>query len=492
VKPPVVAVLDVGKTNKKVSVYDRQFQVLAEERTTIQSKECNGLEVEDTETLLSWFHSSLKKLSAGFDIRILAITTHGATVTLLDEDGKLAHPVISYSAPKGDEIQEEFYRTFGDRATLHAATCTPDVGFANMAKVLYYVKTRLPDVWSQCRHALFYTSYLGYEIAGALGVEPTYVGNHCYLWDFAKNTWSNVARQLGTDKLFPPRFSAPWECLGPVKPEIAAACGLSSDCKVTQGIHDSNANFLPYLAQGYANFLLNSTGTWCVLMRPASTIHLSPQEIEAKVFFNRDAFGHPVRTCIFPAGMEYDTFRSFTQLKDESDADTVRAVVRDKNLFVIPGVLPNASAFPGATPRVVEGKRVYLLDDLRNQPDAPMTRLGQAYYGALNLALALATRKMLAWCDVTQGTTVFIEGGFAKNKVYCELLATLCPEQHFALTNVKEGTSFGAALTGWMLADGLSLADIGKEFTIQTTPIHPQDFGDLASYEALLKPLLRS
>jgi hypothetical protein len=227
-------------------------------------------------------------------------------------------------------------------------------------------------------------------------------------------------------------------------------------------------------------------------MRPASTIHLSPQEIEAKVFFNRDAFGHPVRTCIFPAGMEYDTFRSFTQLKDESDADTVRAVVRDKNLFVIPGVLPNASAFPGATPRVVEGKRVYLLDDLRNQPDAPMTRLGQAYYGALNLALALATRKMLAWCDVTQGTTVFIEGGFAKNKVYCELLATLCPEQHFALTNVKEGTSFGAALTGWMLADGLSLADIGKEFTIQTTPIHPQDFGDLASYEALLKPLLRS
>jgi len=491
VKPVAVAVLDVGKTNKKVCLYDRRFNVLREERTTIEPKDVAGLEVEDTEALLAWFRAMLTRLAADVEVRAIAITTHGATVALLDDHGGLAHPVISYSAAKGADIQEDFYETFGDRASLHRVTCTPDIGFANMAKVLYYMKTRLPEVWSVCRHALFYPAYLGYELTGVMGIEPTYLGNHSYLWNFAEKTWSPVARQLGADRLFPQKFSSPWDCLGVVKPDLAAECGLPNDCKVTFGIHDSNANLLPYLAQGYEDFLLNSTGTWCVLMRPATHIDLTPEEVDAKVLFNLDAFGRPVRTCIFPAGMEYDTFKGFTELRDESDAESVRRVLADKKRFVIPGVLPDASAFPGATPRVVDGERMYPLDDLQDSGGRPMTSLGQDYYAALNLSLALATRKMLAWCDVRKGTTVFIEGGFANNKTYCALLATLCPDQTFALTNVKEGTSFGAALTGWMLAGGISLEDVGKDFTIETTAISMRDYGDIGPYEAAFNRRIR-
>jgi hypothetical protein len=51
------------------------------------------------------------------------------------------------------------------------------------------------------------------------------------------------------------------------------------------------------------------------------------------------------------------------------------------------------------------------------------------------------------------------------------------------LTSVKEGTSFGAALTGWMLAESMTLDEIGKEFSIQTTPISRADIGDLRPYE---------
>lgn len=489
VKNAVVAVLDVGKTNKKVSLYDRQFNVVGTERTTVQLKMVDGLEVEDTDTLLAWFRSALAKLSQQADIRAIAITTHGATFVLLDKDGGLAFPVISYTAEKGAEVQEEFYKTFGDRAALHKATCTPDVGFANMAKVMFYVKTRLPEAWARCEHALFYGTYLAYALTGTLGCEPTFPGNHTYFWDFAGNTWSEVARILGADKLFPPRTSKSWDSLGPVKADIAAECGLGPDCPVTCAIHDSNANLLPYLTQGYSNFLLNSTGTWCVLMRPSDSLELTDDEIAGKVFFNMDALGRPVRTCIFPAGMEYDTFRAFTALKDESTVETVREVVARKDLFVIPGVLPDASAFPGATPRIVYEDRTCTLKDLQAGGNTPMTSLGQSYYGALNLALALATRKMLRRCGVEKGTTVFIEGGFANNRTYCELLATMCPEQKVALTSMKEGTSFGAALTGWMAAEGLSLDAIGRDFEIGTTAVSAQDFGDLAGYEAAFNAL---
>jgi sugar (pentulose or hexulose) kinase len=482
VRLQAVAVLDVGKTNKKVALYDRDFSVLGEQRTTIQPLDRDGLEVEDTVSLLKWFRSALGHLAREVEVRNVAITAHGATFAMLDADGRLAHPVISYTAERGAEIQDDFYAAYGDRETLHAKTCTPDVGFANVGKQMYFVKTRLPEVWANVRHALFYNSYLGYELTGGMAVEPTYLGNHTYLWNFREKKWSQIGLDLGADRLFPTNFGSPWSCLGPVRREIAAECGLSRNCTVTYGIHDSNANLVPYLAQGHSDFLLNSTGTWCVMMRPSDTLELTPDEIKARVFFNLDVYNRPVRTCIFPAGMEYDTFRGFTSLPDHSNADVVRGVLHDRKLFVIPGVLPSASAFPGATPRVVDGSSVYALEDLRQASNPPLDGLGQPYNAALNIALAIATAKTLTTCGAQPGTTVFIEGGFAKNTAYCQLLAAMCPDQIFLIAKMREGTSLGAAMTGWMLAEGLPLDGVGKQLHAETAEIPPQPFPGLDAY----------
>jgi L-fuculokinase len=485
----VVAVLDVGKTNKKVSLYSREFEVLAEERTTIGTREYNGLEVEDTQEILRWFLEALKKLASKYEICAIAITTHGATFALLDEHGYLAHPVISYTSERGVEVQAEFYEVFGSRTKLHRETCTADIGFCNMAKVLYFVKTRLPETWATCRYGLFYGPYFAYELTANMGLEPTYVGNHTYFWDFAQKTWSSVARNLGADGLFGNKMSSPWDSAGTVKCDLAREYALPPDCEVTFGIHDSNANFLPYRAKGYDDFLLNSTGTWCVLMRNSEKVTLTDEEIEAKVFFNQDALGRPVRTSLITLGMDYDTFSGFTDVKDMSDADVLKQVVESRDLFVVPGVLPDATAFPGATPRVVHGERTYTLDALQKEAGTLMTDLGQRYFAALNLGLAIATARMLARCGIGKGTTVFIEGGFAKNSAYCAALAALCPEQMFALTSMKEGTSLGAALTGWMAATNCSLEDVGKKFTIETTPIASQDLGNLEPYRTAFNDL---
>jgi sugar (pentulose or hexulose) kinase len=258
---------------------------------------------------------------------------------------------------------------------------------------------------------------------------------------------------------------------------------------VTQGIHDSNANYLPYLAQRrqsdqFADFLLNSTGTWCVLMRESPTSILTHDEAQAKVLFNLDVLGRPVRTCIFPAGMEYDTFRAFTREKDASDEESVRRVIAQRRLFVIPGVLPDSSAFPGAVARVVDGDKVYTLEQLRRDGGTPLSNLGQDYYAALNLALAMTTRRLLDWSALNNGTSIFVEGGFSRNKSYCELLAALCPRQRINRTNLKEGTSFGAAVTAWMLAEKLSLDEMGHQFSIQTSPFTAPELPGLDEYKA--------
>ena len=490
-KPPVVAVLDVGKTNKKLSAYSRGLEVLVEERTTLDAEpHADGLDVELTVELLAWFRQALKKMAADFDVRAVAVTTHGATCAVLDEQGLLAHPVISYTSEKGAEVQDEFYAAFGDRTGLHRVTCTPDLGFANLSKALFYVKTRFPEVWARCRHALFFDSYLAYELTGVMGMEHTYLGNHTYLWDFHEQAWSSVAKGLGVDGMFPTRRANPWDTLGPLKAEIVRDCGLDGACPVTMGIHDSNANLLPYLAKGFEDFVLNSTGTWCVGMRQSQTADFTDDEIRAKVLYNLDAFGNPLKTSIFPAGMEYDTFGGFTAEKDEADFGAVRDVIARRDTFVVPGVLPDATAFPGATARVVSGDTVYPLEDLEKDPGYPMSSLGQTYYATLDLSLALATRQMLGRCGAQPGTTVFVEGGFANNKAYCSLLAALCPDNPIALTSMKEGTSFGAAVTAWMAAEECSLDVIGRDFDIETASIEVEDFGDLDGYANAFDALL--
>jgi sugar (pentulose or hexulose) kinase len=491
-KEAAVAVLDVGKTNKKLCLYSRSFESIAEERTVIETRDDDGLEVENTEALLHWFRDAMKKLSAKADVKAIAVTAHGATAAVLDEDGNLAHPVVSYTAERGAAVQEEFYERYGSREELHRATCAPDLRFVNVAKIMYFLMTRRPEAWKHVRHAMFYDTYLAFELTGEMGLETTYLGNHTYLWDYQKDDWSHVAKDMGLDGMFPWPPHKPWERLGTVRADIAAECGLDPNCPVTMGIHDSNANLLPYLSQNYSDFMLNSTGTWCVLMRPSESKTLNEEEIQKHVFFNMDALGNPVRTVIFPAGMEYDAFRAFTDEPDDTTAEDVRRVIAEKNLFVVPGVIPEASAFPGAAPRVVRGGTVWTLDQLRTAGGTPMTQLGRDYNAALNISLAFATRVSLEACGVEKGTRVFIEGGFAKNTAYCQLLATLCPEQTIALTKIKEGTSFGGSLTGWMLAEGLSLEEIGKEFDIEAEEIEPQNLGNLSEYENAFNVLLRS
>jgi len=490
-KTAVVAVLDVGKTNKKVNLFDRSFALVASERTAVETTERDGLEVERADELLSWLRGTLKGFSHRYDIRAISITTHGATYALLDDSGKLAFPVISYTTDKGPEFEEEFYAKYGSRHDLQRATGTLDLGFANLSKSMYYLRTRLPEVWARCRRAVFYPQYLGYELTGKIGMEPTYLGNHNYLWDMARNTWSSVAKDLGADALFPSTTSAPWDALGTVRPDIADECGLPRDCRVTLGIHDSNANFLPYLAQGRPHDMLNSTGTWCVAMCLADKPALTDDEIAVRIFFNLDALGRPVKTAVFPGGMEYEVYGGFTSVKDDGDLETVARVLREQKLFVIPGVLPTATIFPGVEGKVVQGDRAWLLKDLRNDAGQPMTALGPDYCAALNISLALQSSEILRRAGARAGTTVYIEGGFTRNRPYCELLPALLQGASVSLTNMQEGTSFGAALCAWMMLEGRKLEEIGREFTIESHPIAPRQFPDLEAYARRFFSLVR-
>jgi len=478
---PVVAVFDIGKTNKKLAAYSPTFDVLDEQRTDISTCEWHGLETEDTDAMLDWLRDGLSSLGSRFDVRAIAISGHGATFGLLDETGELALPVISYTTEQGADVQDEFYETYGAADDLHRATATADIGFANMAKVLHYIKTRHPSEWARAKRGLFWAPFFAHALTGQCALEPTFPGNHTYLWDFERGDWSDVARALGADTLFQNRMQPSWEAAGTLSESWSKACGLATDCPVTAGVHDSNANLLPYFARQSGDFVLLSTGTWNVTMRPGGSPVLSAEEIKRRIFFNQDVYSRPVRTALMTAGLDYDTFGAFTDASDAQDFEALAHVVDRADLFVIPGVMPGASAFPDATPAVISKGQTWTLDALQDGAKR-FDDLGQAYFAAINLGLAIATADGLSALNLAPGCTVYIEGGFAKNESFCQVLASLCPDLSISLSSETEGTSLGAAFTGWMLADGADLNTVGQRHSASFSPVKGLDAQGLSLY----------
>ncbi len=71
-----IAALDVGKSNKKVVVYDAQRRRLKAISETIDERIDRGLLCEPAEQTAHWHLANLKALSAGHVIRAISVSAH--------------------------------------------------------------------------------------------------------------------------------------------------------------------------------------------------------------------------------------------------------------------------------------------------------------------------------------------------------------------------------------------------------------------------------
>ena len=282
---------------------------------------------------------------------------------------------------------------------------------------------------------LNYPQYWGYRLTGRRGAEGTYTGCHSYLWDWKGARYSSVAEKLGISGMMPFPLRDSWDVLGTITDRIAGRTGLARDVVVTMGIHDSNASLLPHLAKAEGkDFILNSTGTWCVLMHPQESFGFARDELGKVVFFNRSAYNKPVKTAIFLGGMEYEAWAKAIASSAGLASDDVlpvpteedyRAVVGARSDFILPEYVPGSGQFPGSVSRAVEGDSDFALADIEAGRVVPgfMKDARRALAG-LNLSLAIQTIVALDRAGLKNDTVVFTEGGFRKNAGYNAILAS--------------------------------------------------------------------
>lgn len=419
--PRHIAVIDIGKTNAKLALVD--LNSLTEIAVTTRPNTVRSgppWPHFDTEGHWAFLLDGLSKFHRAHRIDAISITTHGASVALLDENGRLAAPILDYehdgpesAAQAYDRIRPPFSQTGSPRLA----------NGLNVGAQLHWQFLSDPTLYARTAKIVTYPQYWGHRLTGVAATDVTSIGCHTDLWCPEERGFSELVEALNiADKIAPARKSG--DILGSILPDIAEQTGLPKETSVACGIHDSNASLYPHILTQHSPFSVVSTGTWVIAMtvsdKPSAS--LDPTR---DMLLNVNALGQAVPSSRFMGGREFEMIQRGHPV-EITNADV--ADVLKSQLMLLPSVVPETGPFQGRQ-----------MDWTGPEPaDGSGTRSA-----ALSYYLALMTETCLRLTNA-DGPTI-VEGPFAKNAQYLSMLAA-ATGRPVCRSQSATGTSIGAAL----------------------------------------------
>jgi sugar (pentulose or hexulose) kinase len=410
-----VAVLDIGKTNVKLALFD-QGRLLWEKSAPNRVLPGPPYPHEDVEAAWTFFLDALREARRVHKITALVPTAHGAAGALIGTSD-LAAPVMDYEFPDVEQIEVDYAKI---RPPFSESLSPKVPAGLNLGRQLAYQKWRCPDLFAEAKHFVGYPQYWAWRLTGVPALEVTSLGSHTDLWAPRRGDVSSLVKALGVESLLPPLRRA-FDPLGPIKPEIADGTGLAPETRVFCGIHDSNAALLPYLVSRQTPFTVLSTGTWVILLCVGLPLdQLDPRD---DTLGNIDALGRPTACGRFMGGREYAVIAGGAGNPDLAAIERIIA----SGAIALPCFSGQGGPY-ATTEGVIRG-------DIAARD---RTALATLY-------CALVSDLMLTRMGATSGDLI-IEGTFAGNPAFCEMLGALRPKQRVFAAEDAVGTARGAAM----------------------------------------------
>ena len=258
-----VAVLDIGKTNAKLALVDPQrgaeLAVLTRPNRVLPGPPYPHY---DTERLWQFMLQGLAALHLAHGIEAISVTTHGASVALLDAGGGLATPILDYEHDGPDSLAAAYAAL---RPPFTETGSAPMPQGLNLGAQLHWLMAQDASLRDRVAHVVTYPGYWVHRLTGQLGSDLCSLGCHTDLWNPWQGCYSSLVETLGLPQKMAPAVR-PSARAGRLLADVAASTGLPADTPVVFGIHDSNASLLPHLRARSGAFAVVSTGTWVVCM----------------------------------------------------------------------------------------------------------------------------------------------------------------------------------------------------------------------------------
>lgn len=443
-KTPVIAIFDVGKTNKKLLLFSEQYELLQEDsRPMDEINDEDGFPCDDVQALTAWIRESYTRLlsSDRYEVKAINFSGYGASFVYIGEDGRVLLPLYNYLKPYPRPLLEQFYSKYGGEDVVASQTASPVLGSLNSGMQVYRLKEERPEVFAKVKAALHLPQYLSYVLTGALHTDITSIGCHTNLWDFTQGNYHRwVTEEKVTDK-----FPAIKDC-------TEQAGTTAEGIPVGGGLHDSSAALIPYLASFTEPFVLLSTGTWCITLNPFNAQPLTIPELKSDCLCYLTYKGKPVKASRLFAGNEHEQQVKRLAAHFQKEADYYKTVKADP--LLLKKYSPDYEALKQVQQVSLPTVSVFGERDL-----ADFASYEEAYH--LMIADLMALQVQSSWLVMkdTSVKKVFVDGGFSKNPIYMQLLSDAFPGMEVYAATVAQASSLGAAMAIHSLWNNQPLPD---------------------------------
>jgi len=429
---PVIAIFDIGKTNKKFFLIDEYYKIVLERTANFkETLDDDGDPCEDVDLLTTWVKQSLTDILAlkKFDIKALNFSTYGASFVHIDHNGKVAAPLCNYLKAFPDDLKDEFYAKYGGESVISRETASPVLGNLNSGMQLYRIKYRKPELFKQIKYSLHLPQYLAYLVTGKYYSDITSIGCHTQLWDFVKNDYHSWVYEEGIDKILAPVF--PSDDSMPVVSE-------GHEFQVGGGLHDSSSALIPYLASFSEPFILISTGTWCISLNPFNNNPLTVDELHKDCLCYMEYHGKPVKASRLFAGNEHEQQTKRIAAHFGKPVDQYKKVKYNSEYI-------SSNRNSGSNP--IDGDSMMQQSLFGSRDLSTFSSYDEAYHCLIQDIMNQQQASTQLVIQDTGVKRIFVDGGFSKNVVYMNLLAAAFPHLEVFAASVAQATAIGAALS---------------------------------------------
>src|SRR6185312_8094061 len=180
-KQNVIAIFDVGKTNKKLFLFDENYKIVFERSARFfETTDEDGFPCENLESLKSSVFDSLHEVSRLKDFQIKAVNfcSYGASFVYLNDQLQTCAPLYNYLKAYPENLKKQFYDTYGGEEEFSFRTASPVLGSLNSGMQLYRMKYESPHLFKQVKYALHLPQYLSFLVSSHLCSDITSIGCH--------------------------------------------------------------------------------------------------------------------------------------------------------------------------------------------------------------------------------------------------------------------------------------------------------------------------
>ncbi|MEM9672520.1 MAG: FGGY-family carbohydrate kinase [Cyclobacteriaceae bacterium] len=435
---PVIAIYDIGKTNKKLLLYDREYQIVHKDQIYIpEIEDDDGYPCEDLESVCKWVKKSFKaaKKNKEFAVRALNVSAYGASFVHLDERGRPATPLYNYLKPYPEELAQQLYNQYGGELSFNCQTSSPSLGMLNSGLQLYWLKHCKPELYQNIWRSLHLPQFFAYLIHGKFFNEITSLGCHTALWDFTHDRGHDWVYDEKISNVLPPVVSThSYEEVSNNNSKIL--CGV--------GIHDSSASLVPYLLAFEESFMLLSTGTWNITLNPFNEEPLTGDELQKDCLQYINYRGVPVKSSRIFMGSEHNFQEKRLAEHFNKSADYHHSVVPDEALInqLLSIDDPNRHFYPQTMQQT--GPLPHFTGPLTDL--SQFSSYEEAYHQLLIDLVDMQAISIKLVTGKQQPQKMFISGGFCANQLFMRLLASHFPKMQFYTSQLDNASALGAAL----------------------------------------------